>query len=63
MLAISVAVLAAIASMYLAGRVAAQRGRSVKTWVWIAAFIGIFAIPLLFILPSLSGREDRGASN
>jgi MFS family permease len=43
-----VAFIGFIGSMYLAGRMAERRGRSFKLWVWIAAFIGPIALPLVF---------------
>jgi hypothetical protein len=44
---------ALICSVYLAGRIAAHRGRSFKVWAWIAAFIGPLALPLIFLFPNL----------
>ena len=46
-----------IISMYLAGRIAERRGRSFKIWAWIAAFIGPFALPLVFLFPNLQGKS------
>jgi hypothetical protein len=40
-----------IGSMYLAGRMALARGHSVTAWYWLAAFIGRFALPLVFLVP------------
>ena len=49
-----------IYSIYLAGRIAERRGRSPKTWLWIAAgLLGPLALPLLFLLPNLR-RKDPG---
>jgi len=53
------AVLALIASIYVAGRIAERRGRSFKNWAWIAALIGPFALPLVFLFPNLH-RENGG---
>jgi hypothetical protein len=54
-------VVLAVASMctiYLAGRIAERRGRSFKTWAWIAGIlIGPLALPLLFLLPDLRGKK------
>jgi hypothetical protein len=50
-----------IASMYLAGRMAERRGRHFKIWAWIAAFIGPLALPLLFLFPNLRGRNGDHA--
>jgi len=44
-----IAVLATLASMLLAGRMAGTRHRSVKAWVWASALIGPFA-PLILCL-------------
>ncbi|WP_152535616.1 hypothetical protein [Bradyrhizobium sp. Ai1a-2] len=45
---------ALVASIYLAGRLAERRGRSFRTWAWIAAMlIGPLALPLLLLLPNL----------
>jgi hypothetical protein len=48
-----------IGSIYPAGRIAERRGRSFKTWAWIAAFIGPLAFPLLFLFPNL--HRENGA--
>ena len=42
-------VLAALTSMLLTGRMAGNRHRSVKAWVWASALIGPFA-PLILCL-------------
>ena len=42
-----------VASIYLAGLVAQRRGRSFRNWGWVAAFIGPFALPLVFLFPNL----------
>jgi hypothetical protein len=41
-------------SIYFAGRVAENRGRSFKVWAWVAALIGPLAFPLIFLLPNLN---------
>jgi len=48
-----------IGSIYLAGRIAERRGRSFKIWAWIAAFVGPFALPLLYLFPNL--HRENGA--
>jgi MFS family permease len=49
-------------STYLAGRIAERRGRSFKIWAWIAGIlIGPLAIPLLFLLPNLHGKNGNDA--
>ena len=50
-----------IISMYLAGRIAERRGRGFKSWAWIAAIIGPFALPLVFLFPNLQGKTDYRA--
>jgi hypothetical protein len=57
----AVTLVAVIGSMYLAGRMAERRGRSLKSWAWVAAFIGPFALPLVLLLPNLHGKNDRPA--
>ena len=47
-----------VTSMYFAGRIAERRGRSFKSWAWIAAIIGPFALPLVFLFPNLQGKGD-----
>ena len=50
-----------INSMYLAGRIAGRRGRSVEIWVGVAAIIGPLALPLVFLFPNLHGKNgDHG---
>jgi hypothetical protein len=52
---------ALIGSMYLAGRIAQRRGRSFKNWASIAGVIGPLALPLLFLLPNLYGKNGEHA--
>jgi MFS family permease len=49
----------AIASIYIAGRLAEHRGRSFRTWAWIAAIIG----PLAFVVFLLPDRRDRNGEH
>jgi 4-amino-4-deoxy-L-arabinose transferase-like glycosyltransferase len=53
---------ASIATIYLAGAIAQRRGRSFKSWAWIAGIlIGPLALALLLLLPNLNGRNgDHG---
>jgi MFS family permease len=53
----AVTLVAFIASIYLAGRIAERRGRSFKVWAGIAAFIGPLALPLVFLFPNLRGEN------
>ena len=48
-----------IASIYIAGRLAEHRGRSFRTWAWIAAIIG----PLAFVVFLLPDRRDRNGEH
>jgi hypothetical protein len=57
----AIALVASIASIYLAGRVAVRRGRSFKSWAWIAAFIGPLALPLIFLFPNLQQKNGDAA--
>ena len=41
-------------SIYFAGAVAEERGRSFKVWAGIATLIGPLALPLIFLLPNLT---------
>jgi MFS family permease len=51
-----------IGSIYLAGWIAQRRGRSFRNWAWIAGLlIGPLALPLLFLLPNLHGRNGDPA--
>jgi hypothetical protein len=51
-------VMAAIASMLLAGRMAQVRDRSITMWVWIAAAVGPFG-PLAFYLLGSRNQAAR----
>jgi MFS family permease len=52
---------ALIGTIYFSGRIAQRRGRSFRSWAWIAGIvIGPLAIPLLYLLPNLHGKNgDR----
>jgi MFS family permease len=53
---------ASVCTIYLAGRIAQRRGRSFKNWAWIAGLlIGPLALPLLFLLPNLHGKNGDHA--
>ena len=43
-----------VGSMLITGELAHERGRSRSRWIWIAAFIGPFAIPLLYLLVAIA---------
>jgi len=58
----AVLTIVSIGSIYLAGRIAERRGRSFKNRAWIAGIlIGPLALPLLFLLPSLHGKDGNPA--
>ena len=52
---------ALICTIYFSGRIAQRRGRSFRSWASIAGIvIGPLAIPLLYLLPNLHGKNgDR----
>jgi len=51
-----------IGTIYVAGRIAQRRGRSFRNWAWIAGIVlGPLAIPLLFLLPNLRGKNGHPA--
>ena len=52
MIAASIAVIVCIASMLMAGRIAARRGRSTRTWIWLAAVFGPLATLAAWALPA-----------
>ena len=53
-------IIGAIASIYVAGLLAERRGRSVKTWAWIAALIGPLAF-VVFLLPDQRNKNGEHA--
>jgi hypothetical protein len=53
-------IIGAIASIYFAGVLAEHRGRSFKTWAWIAAFVGPLAF-VVFLLPNRRIRNGEPA--
>jgi hypothetical protein len=55
-------IIVSLASMPVVGYLAYERGRSQRRWVWIAAFIGPLAIPLLYFIAAFSSlRTDNSA--
>jgi hypothetical protein len=56
MVTVIVLALLTLGSMLLAGRVAARRGRSVKAWSWLAAFLGPIALVILLLVPASTKR-------
>jgi MFS family permease len=52
---------ASIGLMILVGRIAERRGRRFTTWASIAAIIGPFALPLVFLFPNLHGKNGDHA--
>ena len=57
----AIALVALIASVYLAGRLARRRGRRCKIWARIAAFIGPLALLLIFAFPNLKQKNGDAA--
>jgi len=53
MMTLALLMIGAIASIYLAGRMAERRGRSFRVWAYIGAFIGPLALPLVLLFPNL----------
>ncbi len=43
--------------MYLAGQIAIRRGRSLKTWLWLGAIFGPFALAAVSLMPALQDSE------
>ena len=52
-----ISILVALASIYLAGRLAERRGRRFIVWAWIGAIVGPLALPLLLLFPNLRESE------
>jgi MFS family permease len=50
-----------IGLMFVVGRIAERRGRRFATWASIAAIIGPFALPLVFLFPNLHGKNGENA--
>jgi hypothetical protein len=48
-----------VASMLIVGYLAYERGRSQSRWVWTAAVIGPFAIPLLYLADAAAAIRRR----
>jgi hypothetical protein len=48
-----------VASMPVAGYLAYERGRSQRRWVWVAAFIGPLAIPVLYFVAAISTLRKK----
>ena len=48
-----------VGSMLLAGELALEFGRGQKRWIWVAAVIGPFAIPLLFLMAGASALRKK----
>jgi len=52
-------IVTAVASMFLAGYLAWERGRSQSRWVWTAFVIGPLAIPLLYLADAAAAIRKR----
>ena len=53
------ALLICVACVYYTGRIARRRGRSVRAWIWIGAFFGIFGLIAVWLLPDRSPQIPR----
>lgn len=63
-LVVLVGVLLGLGPMLLVGYLAHERGRSQSRWVWTAAVIGPFAIPLIYLADAADAvRKMIGADN
>ena len=62
MIAASITVIAFIASMLMAGRIAERRGRSTKAWIWFAAVFGPLAALAAWALPTKRVPSHAGAN-
>ena len=54
-----VLIVTGLASMFLAGYLAWERGRSQSRWVWTAFVIGPLAIPLLYLADAAAAVRKR----
>jgi len=52
----AVVILATVASMVIAVRMARARGRSAKIWLWVSAFVGPLGPFALYILGDLDEK-------
>jgi hypothetical protein len=48
--------------MLMAGRIAASRGRSMRAWIWFAAFFGPLATLVAWALPAKRAPSHAGAN-
>ncbi len=55
----AILIVTALASMFLAGHLAHERGRSQSRWVWTAALIGPLAIPLIYLADAAAAVRRR----
>ena len=49
-------------SMLMAGRIAVSRGRSMRAWIWFAAFFGPLATLAAWALPAKRAPSHAGAN-
>ena len=52
MIGFTISIVGAIVCIYLCGRVAHRRRRSVRLWLWLGATLGPVALVLVALLPS-----------
>ena len=48
-----------VGSMLIIGELAHELGRRQSRWIWIAAFVGALAIPLLYLVAAFSALRKR----
>ncbi|TWB06461.1 hypothetical protein [Bradyrhizobium stylosanthis] len=52
-------IIVSLASMPAAGYLAYERGRSQRRWVYLAAFIGPFALPALYFTAAVANLRGK----
>jgi hypothetical protein len=55
----TILIVTTLASMLVVGYLAHERGRSQSRWVWTAAVIGPFAIPLIYLADAAAAVRKR----
>jgi hypothetical protein len=52
----AILILLSVACMYLSGRIASRKGRSLTAWIWLAFVFGPFALIAVAVLPPMQGK-------
>ncbi len=52
-----------IGSVFLAGHMAERRGRSFRSWAWIAVIVGPLALPLVLLFPNLQDPKLQDSNS